>query len=112
MEYQRKSTPEGDLIIELNGELDALGAVEIRPVLEDVVDEKQAENVSLDLSDVSFLDSSGIGAIVFLYKRLKTTGRNLELTGVRGQPRELMELLRIHKAIPVSWNSDVNIAAA
>lgn len=37
MEYQRKSTSEGDLVIELKDEFDALGAVEIRPVLEEVV---------------------------------------------------------------------------
>ena len=108
MNYERKTTSYGDLVIELSGEMDALGAVEIRPVLEEAVDQDQSENVSLDLSSVTFLDSSGIGAIVFLYKRLKAVGRKLEISGVRGQPRELMELLRIHKAIPVSWDVEVD----
>ena len=59
-------------------------------------------NVELDLSQVSFLDSSGIGAIVFLYNRLKAQERSLMIVGVQGQPQELMKLLRIDSAIPVS----------
>lgn len=103
MELKYVNTSSGDLIVELEGEMDALSAVRIRPEFEKTAEEGGPDNVTLDMRRVSFLDSSGIGAIVFLYKRLMVQGRKLQLTGVNGQPRELMELLRIHKAISVSW---------
>ncbi len=100
MDLECMDTPCGDLVVKLCGEMDALGCTKIRTELERITDTENI-NVSLDLSQVSFLDSSGIGAIVFLYKRLKAQGRTLIIVGVQGQPQELMKLLRIDSAIPV-----------
>ncbi len=94
-------TSGGNLVVKLCGEMDALGCTKIRTGLEQITDTENT-NVSLDLSQVSFLDSSGISAIVFLYKRLKAQGRTLIIVGVQGQPQELIKLLRIDSAIPVS----------
>jgi len=93
--------PVGDLLIRLCGEMDASGCAEIRPELEQISHTENI-NIVLDLSQISFLDSSGIGAIVFLYKRLRARGRTLVIIGAQGQPQELMKLLRIDSAIPVS----------
>jgi anti-anti-sigma factor len=101
----------GDLIIELHGEFDALGSTEIRPTLEDLLQSAGPEYVFLDMQNVSFIDSSGVGAIVFLYKRLKENSRKLRISGAHGQPRELLELLRIHKAIPLVLGRDEAAAA-
>jgi len=108
MKIDRIVTECGDLILQLNGEFDALGSSKIRPELEKVARQIEPENVFLDLRNVSFIDSSGVGAIVFLYKRLKENTRKLRITGANGQPRELLELLRIHKAIPVVVSRDEN----
>lgn len=53
----------------------------------------------LDLSQVDFIDSSGIGSIVFLYKRLRAQSRELILDGVNGQPERLISSLRVDKTI-------------
>ncbi len=101
MKFQQKIADCGDLIIELNGEFDALGCSEIRQVFKEVATQLSPMVVFLDLSAVSFLDSSGVGSMVFLFKCLREAGRSLVISGVHGQPRELLELLRIHKAIPI-----------
>jgi len=97
-----------DLILELHGEFDALGSAGIRQELEAITLQTRPQLVFLDLQNVTFIDSSGVGAIVFLYKRLRENSRKLKITGAHGQPRELLELLRIHKAIPVALGSDAN----
>ena len=56
-------------------------------------------DVLVDMSVVDELDSSGIGALVFLYKRLRMESRNLGLLGVNGNPNELLTMLRINKTI-------------
>lgn len=104
-------SPSGDLVIALRGEFDALGTASIRAGLEQVAGSAGPALVVLDLSRVSFIDSSGVGAIVYLFKRLKALGRNLELTGVHGQVRELIELLRVHKALPVHFLNTTDVAA-
>ena len=108
MKIERIITESEDLIIELHGDFDALGSTEIRSELEKLAHQSSPEYVFLDLQNVSFIDSSGVGAIVFLYKRLKENQRKLRITGAHGQPRELLELLRIHKAIPVVLGKDEN----
>lgn len=87
-----------NLMIELSGEMDALGCSKIRPNLEQITEQTQP-HIVIDISSVSFIDSSGIGAIVFLFKRLKEQNRSMEIIGVQGQPKELMLLLRMDSAI-------------
>jgi len=94
-------SPSGDLLVKLRGEMDALGCTHIRRELEKITDTEN-NNVVLDMSQVSFLDSSGIGAIVYLFKRIKAQDRTLVIVGTKGQPQELITLLRINTAIPFS----------
>ena len=61
--------------------------------------EKGDRDVLVDMTKVNELDSSGIGALVFLYKRLKMSKRNLGLLGVSGKPGELLDMLRINQTI-------------
>ncbi len=89
-------------IAKLHGEMDALGCTEIRGELEQITDAEIEQHIALDMSDVSFLDSSGIGLIVYLFKRLKGQSRALQIIGAQGQPQELIHMLRIESAIPVN----------
>lgn len=101
MNIQGLTTSNSELIVKLSGEMDALGCSKIRPELEKIA-QTEHKQIILDLREVSFLDSSGVGAIVFLYKRLKVNNRKLSISGANGQPEELMKLLRIDSAIPVN----------
>jgi len=87
----------------LKGDFDALAlnSGDIRKQLESVAELARGD-VYIDLSQVGFMDSSGIGALVFLYKRLKSSGLSLEIVNPLGQPLQLLEMLRIHEAIPVT----------
>ena len=58
-------------------------------------------DIILDLSAVDFMDSSGVGSIVFLHKRLVVNDRILFLSGLNGQPKKIIEFLRIDKIIKV-----------
>ena len=49
----------------------------------------------MDLSELRLVDSSGIGALVSLYKRVRGTGGQVEFVGVTAQPRVIFKLLRL-----------------
>ncbi len=81
------------VIVEIPEDMDADGMRRLRPEFEKLAD--CADDVELDLSRVDFMDSSGLGGIVFLYKRLRAKGRDLRLRRVRNQPRNLLHNLRL-----------------
>ena len=92
-------------VIHLNGDFDAILAEKSRVEFGKLADVAE-KNVVLNLSNVDFIDSSGVGAIVFLYKRLRCKKLELSLSHPKQQPKELIKLLRIHKIIDVQGMDD------
>jgi len=90
---QRKDTT----VLELSGNLDSLTVPEVRPVIEKIV-ATGAKRVAVVLSGLELIDSSGIGAIVSLFKRIRSLGGDVKLVAVRGQPLEILRLLNLHRA--------------
>jgi anti-sigma B factor antagonist len=80
-------------VFKVEGDFDAAAARELRPLLESLA--AAGKNVTVDLSSVDFIDSSGVGALVFLHKRLVAAGHKLVVTGLKGQPLELLTYLRL-----------------
>ena len=59
----------------------------------------EAREVVIDLSHVTHLDGSGVGALSFLFKRLAARGRRLTLAGVAGQPLAMLRHLGLARAL-------------
>ncbi len=78
---------------ELDDDLDAAYVSRVRPHIERLA--QADEDVVLDLSRVEFVDSSGLGALVFLHKRLVSKGHKLRVVGLRGQPLQLFTNLHL-----------------
>ncbi|OPX54597.1 anti-anti-sigma factor [Oceanospirillum multiglobuliferum] len=98
--YQSHYTLNEYEVLEISGELDCVAVAERKDLLEKIPTQFSG-HILCDLSKVTFMDSSGIGALVFLFKRLREQNRKLVLVGLTGQPKELTTLLRINRAIPV-----------
>ncbi|MGF1706356.1 STAS domain-containing protein [Enterovibrio baiacu] len=108
MQIEHIQQPDDSLTLVICGDMDAQGCSEIQPELDELVNNETLKDITLDLHNVDFLDSSGIGAIVFLFKRLKAKGKVLSLIQVHGQPMEIIQLLRINSAISVKPASTVS----
>jgi anti-anti-sigma factor len=59
------------------------------------------DDVSADLSHVTFLDSSGVGALLSLYKRLPRSKREFKLRHVQKPVQAVIELLRLNRIFDV-----------
>ncbi len=79
--------------IEITDDLDAAYVSRVRPHIERLADAE--EDVVLDFSKVEFVDSSGLGVLVFLHKRLVSRGHRLRVVGLRGQPLQLFTNLHL-----------------
>jgi len=93
MNYSRT---DGDktTIVHVRGELDALSAPELRPVFDRLV-EDGLRDITVDLSELRLIDSSGIGALVGLYKRTRANGGAVRFVGVNAQPLVIFKMLRL-----------------
>lgn len=90
-------TDNGDeTVLRIEGALDAVTAPEIRPTLEALVAERR-RRVVVDLSALRLIDSSGVGAIVSLYKRVRAHGGAVSVVGLRDQPLAIFKLLRLDR---------------
>lgn len=74
-------------------DLDAATMVQLKPEFEKLA--QMQSDVVLEMEKVSFIDSSGIGGIVYLYKRLVAAGYRLTISGAHEQPLQLLTHLRL-----------------
>ena len=77
------------LTLRLLGELDLAAAQEVMPGIEDAVEEYLPRRCVLDLSGLSFMDSSGIGVLLNRYMQLKAGN-----TGFYGACPQVMRVLK------------------
>jgi anti-sigma B factor antagonist len=80
----------------LRGSLDINSA----PVLAEEIDriiEAKPSKVAVDLAALDLIDSSGVAALVKLYKRIRDAGGAIEFQGARDQPLAIFKLLRMDK---------------
>jgi anti-sigma B factor antagonist len=87
----RVESGNGSATIALNGELD----MQTVPVLEEhlaQVEAGEVAEITLDLREVTFLDTTALHAFVAARDRAKEHGRRLILVGVGPPARRLLEL--------------------
>lgn len=82
----------------LTGKIYAHEAGDIRDALIEKI-EQGAINVHMDLSRVTYIDSSGLGVLVTVHKHTKALDGRLTLTGVQGLVKELFERTRLSKIL-------------
>jgi anti-sigma B factor antagonist len=66
--------------------------------------------IILDLSDVTFIDSSGLGALISCLKAMGQEGE-LVLSGTRGTVSSMFKLTRMDKVFRMFNNTDEAVAA-
>ncbi|MBD2463963.1 STAS domain-containing protein [Oscillatoria sp. FACHB-1407] len=65
-----------------------------------------ATHLLLDMKDVLFMDSSGLGALVIAHNRVQKAGGKLMLCSLSGQARMLFELSGMEKMFEVYSDKD------
>lgn len=81
----------GAYVVTLRGEIDAYTAPALRDDLHRLVEEQHAHLVVVDLSSVTFLDSSALGALVGLLRRLRERDGQLRIVQPGSAARRIFE---------------------
>jgi anti-sigma B factor antagonist len=87
---------DSDVHLAIEGALDALTARDVRPIFDQVVAEKP-KRVTVNLEALTLIDSSGVGAIVSLFKRVKAEGGQVVVVKAQDQPLAVLKLLKLDR---------------
>jgi anti-sigma B factor antagonist len=85
------------VIMAVAGEIDIATVAQLRERLFELADGGQS--VIVDLSQVSFVDSTGLGALVGAAKRAAANGGGLYVVGARPQIRQLFRVTGLDKQV-------------
>ena len=86
---------DGDLLtVQVDGQLVVGNRAEFKQIVFDEL-EAGARRVLIDFSSTGYIDSSGLGALVSLSKRIREQGGALRLAGLNDDLRTLFELTRL-----------------
>ncbi len=92
---------DGEILVRLTGELDMYTSPTLQERLEQLIAEAASQVVVLDLSQLTFIDSSGLSAMVMASRRLRDRGGELSLSGPSPAARRVLEITGISTVIPV-----------
>ncbi|HIK08746.1 MAG TPA: STAS domain-containing protein [Oscillatoriaceae cyanobacterium M33_DOE_052] len=87
-------------VVRPNGILDGTQAIQLRQEISQRLD-KTAEIILIDLQEVTFIDSSGLGALVSALKMVRTRGGKLFICSINDQVRMLFELTSMDRVFKV-----------
>ncbi|WP_341525633.1 STAS domain-containing protein [Nostoc sp. UHCC 0302] len=92
-------------VIKLSGNLNATTSQEFRHNITQVI-ENGAKVVLVDFQDVTFMDSSGLGALVLAFKTLRAADSKLVVCSINEQVRILFELTNMDKVFEIFPNQE------
>jgi stage II sporulation protein AA (anti-sigma F factor antagonist) len=89
------------LIIRLVGELDHHTAEKLRHQVEEKIESNGIRHILLNLEDLSFMDSSGLGVILGRYKQITQLGGKMIVCAISPSIYRLFELSGMFKILQV-----------
>ncbi len=92
----------------IKGEIDHHTAPEIRECIDDAfVMTESAELLVLDFSDVTFMDSSGVGLVMGRYRLAAGSGKKLKVDNLSPRDYKIMKMSGIEKLAEINQRNEV-----
>lgn len=92
----------GRLTIFLSGELDHHEARCTVRSIDELLDEYLPRDCAIDMSGLSFMDSSGIAVIIHISRRMKELGGRAWIENPAKQPQRVIDASGIDRLVPVA----------
>lgn len=92
----------GKAVIKLTGRFDFNTHREFRGAYEPLIGDAGVRSVLVDFSGVDYLDSSALGMLLMLRDKLGGANKEVALTGVRGNVKQVLDIANFGKLFPIS----------
>ncbi len=92
---------DGVVILDLSGRITlGEGSVTLRDAVRDLLAQGQ-KNILLNLGDVNYIDSSGIGELVSAFTTVKNQGGQLKLLNLTKKVHDLLQITKLYTVFDV-----------
>jgi len=95
---------EGDsCVVPVSGKITTDSSPDLRTFLFDQLGSRDCETLTVDLFDVSYVDTSGLAVLLETLRSARKLDKAFNLSGLRGRPRYLLEatrLLHLFREVP------------
>ncbi|PKR82532.1 anti-sigma factor antagonist [Heyndrickxia camelliae] len=92
---------ENQVKIKISGEIDAYSAPKLKESLQPF-ENKKLIHLTVNLSEVTYMDSTGLGVFVGLFKMLRANEGNLKLTGLSPRLKRLFEITGLAEIMEIN----------
>ena len=100
MQFECTTEQAGDtVVVRPSGEVDRETADAFRDAMLEAVAEPGARHVEVDLTGISFLDSSGVGALLVAHRAADTDGRTLVVRDPVPHVRMVLEITNVARLL-------------
>ncbi|GHV74107.1 anti-sigma factor antagonist [Spirochaetia bacterium] len=96
---------QGVSIIDVQGELDLYNAYKLKELLIKMLEEK-TDRFVINLDEVEYIDSSGIGVLVYISSTAKKSNMKLAITNIHGSVLKVMDLTKLTDYFPITATLD------
>ncbi|HEX8726524.1 MAG TPA: STAS domain-containing protein [Gemmatimonadaceae bacterium] len=104
-------TKQGDVsIVAIDGQLIVSNRQELKQKMLDELD-RGARKLLVDFSQTGYIDSSGLGVLVSLSKKIREQGGALRLAGLNDDLRTLFELTKLDTLFQIAETRDQALAS-
>ena len=102
---------DGVTVLDLNGRITlGEGSVQLRDAIRDLIGKGQ-KSILLNLSEVNYIDSSGLGELVSAYTTARNQGAALKLLGLSKKVNDLLQLTKLYTVFDIYDDEDSGIAS-
>jgi len=88
-------------VLDVTGEMDLYNAYKLKEIVTAMIG-RQIREYIINLENVQYMDSSGIGALLFVHAELKKRGMILRIANVKGAVKKVIELTKLSGYLPIS----------
>ena len=88
------------LYVILSGELDEHSAQSVRISLDEMFDGEGFNQVIIDLSELDFMDSTGIGVMLGRYKKLKSKNKPIFICNPSTHAEKIFKMTGLYEIMP------------
>lgn len=88
-------------IIDVNGEMDLYNSYKLKELVMKML-EKKVERFVINLENVDYIDSSGIGALIYICSTIKKMNLRLVITNIHGSVKKVIELTKLMGYFPIT----------
>jgi anti-sigma B factor antagonist len=93
-------SPNETAVLVLAGEIDLHESAQVRQRLEPLL-VKKPRRLLIDLSAVSYIDSSGLAVLIEAFQRIQPHGGILALCGLQSAVRDIFEIARLDQVFKI-----------